>query len=126
MRIENFIAAKKLIFIRTIAVMDHQSPIKDVSIMRCNFFMRNVNRGLANTFADPIFNMLKMAICFGMLNKVIRMVNGVTIHSKKQWKDLIWKKAWSLEDEDWAYRLSFKKFTARIENTMGGDNYLVW
>ena len=103
-----------------------RAQLKNDFIMRCNFFMKNVNRGLANKFAGPIFNMLKMAICFGMLNEVIRMVNGVTIHSKKQWKDTIWKMAWSLEDEDWAYRLSIKKFTARIENTMGGDNYLVW
>ena len=123
MRIENFIAAKKLIFMRTIAVMNEQSPVKNVVVMRCDAFMRNIEAGLENKFDSPVFSILKMAICFGILDKVI---NGTVFYNKRQWRDIIWQKAWSLEDEDWEYRLNFKKFTARVDNTMGGVNYLVW
>ena len=128
MRIENFIAAKKLVFVKTITIMDDQSLVKNVFIARCNEFVDDIDNGLTNTcrYDSPIFNMLKMAICFNILNEVMRMVNGLVVYSKKQWSDLVWRKAWALEDDDWAFRSSFQKFTCRIDRTVGGVNYLIW
>ena len=100
MRMENYIAAKKLIFIRTIVAMDDN------------------DRGmcLANKYDSPLFNIFKMAMCFGILNEVMRMIYGLDIRSKRQWSNLIWKRAWLVEDDDWSFRTRISKYTLRMEN----------
>ena len=84
MRLENFIAAKKLIFVRTIAIMDDLSPVKRVFALRCNAFIGDIDKGIRNDFDSPSFNILKMALCFNILEEVIRMVNGHVVYSKTQ------------------------------------------
>ena len=126
MRLENFIAAKKLIFVRTIAIMDDLSPVRRVFALRCNAFIGDIDKGIRNDFDSPSFDILKMALCFNILEEVIRMVNGHVVYSKTQWKNIVWKKAWSIEDEDWTFRANFRKYTTVIDKTMGKVNYLVW
>ena len=67
-----------------------------------------------------------MAVCFNILDEVIRLINGLVFYSKIQWKNIGWRKAWSVEDEDWSYRANFRKYTITIDKTIGTVNYLVW
>ena len=126
MRLESFIAGKKLLFIRTIIKMKDQSPVKMIFVQRCIAFDRNIEDGLTNKFDSPIFNILRMALCFNLYNEVMRMVKGLAIFSKTQWSKMVWRKAWQVEDTDWFFRSSLLKYTLRLSKTMGDVCYLVW
>ena len=126
MRLENFIAAKKLIFIRTIVKMDDNSPCKKLLRHRSLLFSNDIENGLLNIFESPIFNILKYAMCFGLMREVMGAILGTAVYTKKQWSNLIWDKAWRIEDQDWEFRADFFKYTLRIEKVVGSVNYLIW
>ena len=58
MRLESFIAGKKILFVRTIVKMDDLSPVKVIFIRRCIAFDRDIENGLRNEFDSPIFGIL--------------------------------------------------------------------
>ena len=126
MRLENFIAGKKLLFIRTIIMMDDLSPVKSIFIRRCVAFSSDIGKGVKNEFDSPIFDILRIALCFDLYNEVLRMVNGTALFSKKQWSDMVWRRAWLVEDEDWILRSRLLKYTIRLNKTMGNVCYLIW
>ena len=126
MRIENFIAAKKLIFIRTIAKMDDNSPVKNVLIYRSMSFSNNIEKGLDNIFDSPVYNILKYAMCYGIMREVMGLILGTHMYTKKQWSNLVWSKAWQIEDQDWEFRSDFFKYTLRIDKVVGSVNYMIW
>ena len=126
MRMENYIAAKKLIFIRTIVAMDDTSPMKCILLERSVVFNNDRGICLTNEYDSPLFNIFKMAMCFGILNELMRMIYGLDIRSKRQWSNLIWKRAWLVEDDDWSYRTRISKYTLRMEKTVGSVFYLIW
>ena len=83
MRLENFIAAKKLVFVRTIASMDNDSPVKKILIHRSLSFSNNIESGLMYIFDSPVFNILKYAMCFGVMREVMGLILGTVIYTKK-------------------------------------------
>ena len=125
-RLENFIAAKKLVFVRTIAQMDDDSPVKKVFRYRSMSFSNDIERGLVNIFDSPVFNILKYAMCFGIMREVMGLILGTLVYTKRQWSDLIWSKAWEIEDQDWEFRADFFKYTLWVEKVVGSVNYLIW
>ena len=97
MRLESFIAGKKLLFVRTIIMMNDLSPVKMIFVQRCIAFDRNMEAGLTNKFDSPIFDILRMSLCFNLYNEVMRMVKGLAVFSKSQWSKMVWRKAWQVE-----------------------------
>ena len=126
MRLENFIAGKKLIFARTICKMDDVSPVKRIFKQRCIVFSNNMEIGLLNEYDSPTFSILKMALCFGLYNDIMKMAIGAVLYPKKRWSAMVWSKAWQVEDEDWVLRSALMKYTLRLNKTIGVVCYLVW
>ena len=67
---------------------------KKVVRYRSIAFSNNVEIGLMNIFDSPVFNILKYAMCFGIMREVLGLILGTIMYTKKQWSDLVWIKAW--------------------------------
>ena len=61
MCLEVFIYVKELLFIRTIVNMDDEFVYKKPLKARTLQFDRNMERGIANRFDSPVFDILKIA-----------------------------------------------------------------
>ena len=70
--------------------------------------------------------MLRIAECFGLSTEVKGMFRGTKLFSKPQWKDLVWQRAWNLEDQDWEYRSSLFKSTVNLKKMMSSVCLLIW
>ena len=125
MRIENFIYGKKLIFIRTILIMD-DSIYKSVLKIRAIRFNENIRAGMINEGDSPIFDWLRISIIFGLYEVVMNMIINSHMYSKEGWKKLVWGRAWEVEDNDWDITCSFHKSLTDLNLTLGGAKYLVW
>ena len=92
-RLEVFIYVKKLLFIKTIANMDDDFVYKKVFKARTLKFDRNIEIGMINQYNSPVFDILKVAIMFDLYEESVRMIFGLRNFSKREWKDLVWRRA---------------------------------
>ena len=126
MRFENFIYVKKMLFIRTILVLDESNPCRQIFVRRAHDFLNNMQNALRNEHDSPVFDLLRVAQIYGMLGEVMRMAVGTHWYEKSIWKKLVWQNAWSIEDQDWRYRISYFRSTSLLSCVMGNVKYLVW
>ena len=96
MSLINYIKARKLIFIRTIAVMAEYFPLRNILFERANEY----NRDDLNPTESPLVQILHFCDEFGLLEQVVQMVRGC-IPSKGVWKRLVWERAWKVESDYW-------------------------
>ena len=81
-----YISAKKLLFLRTIIVMNEMAVCKRILVSRAEDFLQDIDKGSRNEFESPIFEMLKTAHEFGILEICTYMINPVrplSIHDKR-------------------------------------------
>ena len=126
MRLETYIYAKKLVFIRTILVRDEGCLYKKVFKLRAVQFNSDIDKYSRNTYDSPIFDMLRIAIIFDLYHIVMGLVTNDHFYSKQQWKSMIWTRAWMIEDSDWQYGTMFFKALQTMNMTIGADKYLSW
>ena len=126
MRLENYINAKKLIFIRTILIRKDDCIFKQVFKERANVFNENINECIQNHYDSPIFDMLRVALIFDIYDSVMNMTFRNHSYSKQQWKSKVWSRAWEIEDCDWRYGTLFHTSMEKINLTIGSTYYLAW
>ena len=126
MRIENYINAKKLIFIRTMLIRDNDCIFKRMFKLRAISFNSNIASGIANAKDSPIYDMLRVSIVYNVYDTVMNMVLNEHTYSKLQSRRLIWERAWEIEDEDWIYCSMFYKCMEKINLTIGSSMYMNW
>ena len=88
-----YICIKKLIFLHTIVRLEDDSMVKMLSRSRAKTFNENIGTGLQNAHKSPLFEIFKVSHNFGLYDDVMRMIFGVAVYSKSQWRDKIWKVA---------------------------------
>ena len=54
------------------------------------------------------------------------MLQGTRVFSKKQWRDIVWSKAWDLERQDWNFITNLFKSTEYVKATNNDIRPLVW
>ena len=54
------------------------------------------------------------------------MLDGTRVYSRKQWRDIVWKRAWEIDNQDWYYRTQFFSITAHLKSIMDTVKPLVW
>ena len=104
---ENFVYAKKLVSLRTLVIMQDESVYKQVLLLRTRQFCNNIEVIVANQHESPVFDMLRVALMYGIFEEVINMVIKKHYFSKNDWKKLVWPRPWIIEDEDWSFRTEF-------------------
>ena len=102
LKITSYIRVKQLLFIRSILKMEPDNIIRKFFELRLKFFCENTLECRINRFKSPIFNLLDVAVIFGVFNTIQEMCTGkIPIASKRAWSKLIWDRAWRLEDANW-------------------------
>ena len=125
-RIELYVYIKKLLFVRTVAMLDDESIYKKIFIARSLQFDNNRDIGFENPNNSPCFDILKVAYLFQMYDDVMRMITGVVQYSKQMWRNLIWSRAWALENRDWAFRSEIFRASLTVKNLDNNVHYLIW
>ena len=92
-RIELYIYVKKLLFIRTIVCMDEDYVYKKLLISRTHQFNDDIERHVVNEHHSPIFEMLRVAILFGLYRETVQRIFGIRAYSEVAWKNLVWGSA---------------------------------
>ena len=102
MRIERFIQVKKMLFIRTILKMDDKPIIRNIFIAQFKVFANDIDKHTKKQFMSPVFDMMSVSIIFDFLPIINDAVLTGVVPSKKVWANLVWSRAWRLEDKIWA------------------------
>ena len=125
-RLEVFIYIKKLLFVRTITMLDNTSLYKRIFMARYEVFDQNREYGVENRLQSVTFDILRIADLFGLYEDIGHMLYGTKMYSKKQWRDIVWKKARDIDNQDWYYRTIFFKSTEHLGAIMDTIKPLVW
>ena len=126
MRLENIVYTKKLLFVRTIAMQDKNSIYAKVVISRMRQFNNDIQVHISNKYFSPIFEILRISILYGLYNEVCRMLIGVSIYTKRQWRQIVWDRAWRIEKDSWDFTTVFFNDSMLIKRVMGIPGYCVW
>ena len=126
MRLESFINAKKLLFVRTIASQDENSIYRKVFVARMHQFNDDINRGTTNQYQSPIFDILRVSIMYNLYEEVCRYVCGIIVYSKEAWKRLIWERVWQIEKNGWDFTGAMFRSSKLITRVMGAPSYSIW
>ena len=121
-RIENFIYAKKLIFILKILIRDEDCIFKKILEYRAIKFNNDVRNGILNEFDSPLFDIMRVSIIFNMYDILMSMIFRNQMYSKTQWEKMVWANAWRVEDNDWQYSVILYDNLSNLDMTNGGAN----
>ena len=126
-RITTYILVKKLLFALSILRLDDQSLIRRVFIERSKTFMENRPQGKDNIFESPTFAILNTAKRLGVLSTLCDMMSGRTpLKSKSKWSNLVWDKAWEVEDLFWESTRVLYKNNDLLYKTLSCTRYSPW
>ena len=125
-RLEIFVYVKKLLFIRTIAIMNEDSIYRRIFMNRYLEYDRNRLTPVENRLQSPTFDMLRISEIFNLYNEIGMMIHVTRVYSKKQWRDIVWERAWVLENQDWQFRVALFNTTKYINATIDYVQTLIW
>ena len=125
-RLEIFVYVRKMLFVRSIAILEDNSIYKQVFINSYMLFNQNKDVSRENRLQSPTFDILKVSELFGLYDLIGQMMQGTRVFSKKQWRDIVWSKAWDLERQDWNFITNLFKSTEYVKATNNDIRPLVW
>ena len=121
MDIITYIKACKIIFLRSIMIMDEHAPIRRILMERIREFDVNMH----NPYDSPILQSLEHCAEFGVLDIINDMANG-NVMVKARWKELIWTRAWGLEENAWGTIVAENAYVDLINITVQRPVYSIW
>ena len=96
-----YIKAKKVLFVRSICIMNDQEICKDVFISRANTFNDNIASGSDNCNFSPVFSILNACIDLGLYNEAMGLILGDRWYDKNTWKNMVWVNVWRYDRKSW-------------------------
>ena len=98
--LDRYIQGKKLMFLRTITELDDDAICKVILKGRSLEFSQNRELGKLNQYDSPVYDILNTSAEIGLYDEVMNMVQRDHTYTKQQWKDMVWKAVWNMEDSD--------------------------
>ena len=127
LKLTSFIRVKKFMFIFSILKMDDTNIIRKIFELRLMSYCENPQEGQTNEYRSPIYDILNVAVTFGLFNSVCEMVKGESpLVSKRAWSKIIWARAWKLDDADWNAFNYISRDNDLLSLTVGKTRYLAW
>ena len=123
--IERLIQVKKMLFIRTILKMDENAVIRKIFAARFKVFVNNIDKHSRNQFMSPVFDILSIAIIFEFLGIINNALLSGVVPSKEVWANLVWTRAWRMEDKLWASN-GILKGDSIFRKVCGTSHYISW
>ena len=107
--------------------MDPNNVIFKIFKSRLTDFCNDMELCRMNRHNSPIFDILNNAVIYGILGPIKEMSEGkMCIAPKKSWSNLIWDRAWKLENANWHASNSILRQNDLLTKTIGDTRYLVW
>ena len=126
MRLERIIQIKKIMFIRTIMVMNDDELPKIIFCERAKVYFLNPLFGSENRCHSNVFDLLNVCLLFGMLKNVKNMVERQYFYPKNLWREMVWRKGWQLEDLYWKIEEQMHRSLALLKGVNPVSRYLAW
>ena len=98
MRLERYIQIKKLLFLRSIMVMENEEVARIIFVERAKRYFLDRSEDNVSSEWSVVRDLLNVANLFDLETEVRNMVERDNFYEKRVWKMLVWDKAWSLED----------------------------
>ena len=126
MRLERIIQIRKLMFIRTIMVMEDSALSKIIFKERAARYFLNDGADRENPSNSTVYDLLNVSSLFGLLEEVKNMVERDHIYSKQKWREKIWRRGWNLEDVYWEIERHLHKSLDLLSRVNSPIRYIVW
>ena len=124
--IDKFIQVKKLLFVRTMSILDDSAVCKKILIVGTQKYIDDVAKCKINANNSPIFDILKVAESVGLLVDCINMIMNGHFYSKEDWRRMVWQAIWKCEDEDYLLMYKQPKPDIILFNVIDNAYYLLW
>ena len=123
---ERLVQIKRLIFIRSVLILDDQILSKKIFVERAMFLFNNQDGYDFDDTWSVVAHLLNTAIDFNLIDKVCNMV--IRGHSclRSVWKQKVRDRAWSLEDTYWRIQILVHKNLDLLDKVISGSLYLNW
>ena len=118
------IQVKKLLFLRTILILDENNPIRRVLVQKVEE-CRDADFPMNNAYDSPITDLLNVCYEYGVLDQVCKFAQGEMI-GKGAWKRIVWEAAWQMEVGEWERSLQNSDKLRLLGMVMDGPAYSVW
>ena len=82
MRLETFIYANKVLFLRTILCMNDDTVHNRLLAQRLRRFLEDRDKASLIEWYSPLYNIFKVTVMFGMKDMTLHMMNGTHYYSK--------------------------------------------
>ena len=100
-RLERLVEIRKLLFVRSLMALNPDDPSRSIFCSRVNDFLGDRVASMMNQHGSIVFDILQVAITFGVLDEVTNMVRRGHVWSKYEWRKKIWEKARDLDACVW-------------------------
>ena len=124
--LEKVVYIKKLLFFRSICMMDPNATCKAILLRRSNKFLENRALSKLNENDSPIFEILNVAERLGLIDVCFNMIHNGHVYSKPVWSKLVWEKAWLLEDEEFQICKNQLRQEKLLYQVLEKPYYLTW
>ena len=71
-------------------------------------------------------NLLNTVSVFGLCNEVKNMINRGHFWNRAHWRELIWKRAWELEDVFWCLKSRCHSSLDMLSKICSTTRYIIW
>ena len=126
MSLDRVVQVKKLMFLRTILVMEDDDICKRILVTRARVFADNIEAARLNINCSPIFDILSVSIQVGLYDTCMRMINTGCYYSKEEWKKTVWEKVWLREEEDCCIMYKQPHQNYLLFNVIEKPYYIIW
>ena len=124
--LEKVVYIKKLLFFRSICMMDHNSTCRNILLRRSNKYLENRAQSKLNLNDSPIFEILNVAERLNLIDLCLNMIQNGHVYSKSGWSKIVWDKAWRLEDEEFQIAKNQLRQEKLLFQVIEKPYYLTW
>ena len=101
-------------------------PSRGVFCRHFEDFMNNQDVCMVNLHGSIVFDLLSVAVSFGMIDEVVSMVRMGHVWSKEAWKKKVCMRAWELDLCYWRVQERCHKSLDILARVSGGPKYSIW
>ena len=125
-RVERYIEIKKPLFVHSILPLNGDNTTKIIFIQRAKEYFNNAERRQQNMYRSNVYDFLNTASIFSILDDVKNMVGRGHRWSRAHWREMLWRRAWELDEVSWCLKARCLKNLDLLTNICTSSRSLIW